>query len=177
MLADIDSSLPNIPPEEEKYLAAESAATDKLYQIESVKKISHSVTNARFHKLENRRLYFVWNVKLDLKKVIAAVDFILCDHDSAYKLWLDGNAPSNWSPIKIYENPEATKLERAAGSLYSISNLQMSLREFLIREEAHGADPLLSSEQYNKLQGQHLAPMTDMAFYIKCKLAKAAQAF
>ena len=59
-LVEIDRVLPQVPPEEERYLAAEYKAPTEADQTDSA---TQQVLNVRMTRLQARPLYYVWQVR------------------------------------------------------------------------------------------------------------------
>jgi hypothetical protein len=155
--------LPNVPPEENLYLQAESQSVFKAYDEEAAQNTSQKVANARFATLSARPLYYVWKARADLSRAITDVDLVLVNVERANKTGLE------------YQSNEANKLHRAAESLSDLSDLQQSLSEFINHDGALG-NPLLSDQQKTSISERQVRLITTMAFFIQCKLAKIAPA-
>jgi hypothetical protein len=74
LLADLDAAdqaFPNVPPEEEQFLAAESAHAQRLYQQESERKNEgHAESSKVYEALARRPLYYVWKMRKDLLECV-----------------------------------------------------------------------------------------------------------
>jgi hypothetical protein len=155
-----DQVLPNIPPEEDRYLTAESAAAKKVYMEEleanNWKAPAQSQGNMRYAALEARPLYIVWGVRKDLvdaKRAIAQI--------------LDGG------PARSYrKNREAEKLERTTSAITAVTIYSLHMQEFLTKQTLAQQNRMITSEQWSRLYSSALTLNSDLGYYMSCKLAK-----
>jgi len=150
-----DRTIPNIPPEEEKYLTAEQAAALRLFREELTEKRSHEQSNERFRKLQSRPLYYVWEVRETIAPTKEALAKIRT---------LDVS--------RTYKSDEAEKLDRAARSAYRVSDYAIHMQIYLKRSEWGISAMQVSQSQYNELLSGALAINTSLADYEGCKLAR-----
>lgn len=144
----VDRLLPNIPPEEEHYLKAESAS------IERARGPRAKQMSAALHA---RPLYSVYELRGYLTKAQAALKHIL-------------------DPVghRSYpENSEAERLDRAVGALRPLARYSDSLADYYGRQV--GDDD--KNSEYQKLAVQSLMALYDtevgLGDYIRCKLVKS----
>ncbi|NLP64207.1 hypothetical protein [Paraburkholderia sacchari] len=148
-----DLVLPNVPPEEDRYLTAESAAAQKLYMDESTR----GQGNMRYAALDARPLYVVWGVRKDLVDSKRAIAGILEDG----------------GPARSYrKNPEAEKLERATRALLPVTEYSLHMQDFLTRQNLAPNKAIVTSEQWARLYSGALTLTSDLGYYMSCKLAK-----
>ncbi|CAN7777605.1 hypothetical protein LJR290_007900 [Variovorax sp. LjRoot290] len=148
-LDEADKVLPNIPPEEERYLKAERAAAARLMSEKDTRPRAVQMRSA----LRARPLYAVYELRMDLKKAQTAINAIL--------------APDRWEDYP--QNAEAEKLSRAVASL---PELAIYAREVVVFE--HNKQRVFVDE--DRLAGLSIdayVMQVDLAGYIRCKLAKA----
>ncbi|MBM0105200.1 hypothetical protein JM946_10580 [Steroidobacter sp. S1-65] len=167
-----DRILPNVPPEEERYLSAESEALFRNHRDELGSNHPHDSTYRRQESLASRRLYYVWKARGELSQVRAKLDLLLLNRDSTGKAWLDGNHNAD---LSIYASEEANKLNRAANIISDVSDLQLSLRELSAHETAR-QDSFLTRETSGEFYVSILAMDNYLSAFIQCKLAKIAPA-
>ncbi|WP_060126977.1 hypothetical protein [Burkholderia cepacia] len=157
-----DEALPHIPPEEDRYLTAESSAALKVYEEEQKqnnwKPPAQGQGNMRFAALAARPLYTVWKVRKDLADAKQAIAGIVRDG----------------SPARSYKkNPEAEKLERATRAIGPLSAYSLQMQEFLTRQTlAQNNNMLVTPEQWARLYSGELTLDSALGFYMSCKLAK-----
>jgi len=173
-LVFIGGTLPNIPPEEETYLAAEAQATNALAPGAEQSPEATELRHRRQNKLAQRRLYYVWMVRRDLPEALLGLDFIVSDPAARMKAWFADKAPQFYFGIEWFSEPEAEKLQLAIDEKRVLDKISRNLFELLIREEAHRADPILTVEQHSRLYGTNLLLSDDILRYMSCKLAKFA---
>ncbi|KUZ36562.1 hypothetical protein [Burkholderia territorii] len=155
-------ALPNIPPEEDRYLTAESSAALKVYVEEQKQNNWEPPTqgqgNMRFAALAARPLYTVWKVRKDLAEAKRAIAGIVRDG----------------GPARSYKgNPEAEKLERATRAIGPISTYSLQMQEFLTRQTlAQNNNMLVTPEQWARLYSGALTLDSGLGYYMSCKLAK-----
>jgi hypothetical protein len=157
-----DAALPNIPPEEDKYLTAESAAAKKVYDEELEKNNWNAPLqgqgNMRYAALEARPLYVVWGVRKDLATARQAIAAILASDPPGL--------------VTYRKNPEAEKLERATRAIWPVTAYSVHMEEFLTRQNLAPAKAMITSDQWTRLYSGALTLNTDLANYMSCKLAK-----
>jgi hypothetical protein len=144
--------LPNVPPEESKYLQAE---TDAAYKLQPT---NEAQSNARYAGLEKRPLYQVWVVR---RSLTAAQDSIaaITNNDS--------------SASAIYKkSPEAEKLNRALRAETYAVNYSRAMTRFLTLQERSPNGVMLTADQYSGLWGGVYSLPEDIGYYMDCKLAK-----
>jgi hypothetical protein len=144
-----DKALPNIPPEEERYLKAERAAAKRLMSDKATRPIALQMGAA----LRARPLYAVYELRLELEEARAAIKAIL--------------APDAWPEYR--QNAEAEKLHRAASSLPDLVGYAHEVVAFQHNQKRAFVDE-------DRLAGLSLdayVMQIDLAGYIRCKLAKA----
>lgn len=164
MTAQLDYAeqvLPNIPPEEDRYLTAESAAAQKVYQEEleknNWKEPTQGQGNMRYAALEARPLYTVWGVRKDLVEAKRAITEIIKPGPG----------------LVIYrKNQDAEKLERATKALYPVNRYALHIQELLARQMLTSNNLLITSDQYSRLYSGALTLTSDLGYYMSCKLAK-----
>lgn len=156
-----DQVLPNVPPEEDRYLTAESAAAQKVYTDERKQNNWQEPTqgqgNRRYAALQARPLYTVWGVRKNIVEARKAITEIL--------------KPAPPILVTYRKNPEAEKLERATRALNSVNGYALSMQDFLTRQSFTSAT-LITSDQYLRLYGGALVLTSDVGQYMDCKLAK-----
>lgn len=162
-LNDADKVLPNIPPEEDRYLTAESAAAQQVYEDEleknNWKTPINGQANRRYAALEARPLYTVWGVRKDLGKAKLAISEIL--------------KPELGNHMVTYRNnPEAEKLDVATSAIYSVSAYALSMRDFLTKQPLGTNSAMITSDQYTALYSGILDLNSSLGRYMSCKLAK-----
>ncbi|PMS17835.1 hypothetical protein C0Z18_18485 [Trinickia dabaoshanensis] len=153
--------LPNIPPEEGRYLTAESAAAKKIYDEEleqnNWKAPLQGQGNMRYAALEARPLYVVWVVRKDIVKAKQAIAGIL----------EQGGPPRSYR-----KNQDAEKLERATRALLPVTDYALHMQDLLTRQNLMPTDRMLTSEQWTRLYSGALTLNSDLGYYMSCKLAK-----
>ncbi|MGS1060087.1 hypothetical protein [Burkholderia glumae] len=161
-LAYADQALPNIPPEEDRYLTVESAAAKKVYE-EELKKNDWNPPlqgqgNMRYAALEARPLYVVWNLRKELAEAQRKITEILKP------------------PVPIFvtyrKNPEAEKLERATRALLSVTEYSLRMQDFLTRQNLAPNSAMITSDQWSRLYSGALTLNSDLGYFMSCKLAK-----
>jgi hypothetical protein len=155
-----DQALPNIPPEEDRYLTAESAAAKKVYDEEleknNWKTPAQGQGNARYAALQARPLYTVWGVRKNIVEARKAITEIL--------------KPEPPILVTYRKNPEAEKLERATRALSSVNQYVLAMQDFLTKQSF--TPSLITSDQYLRLYGGAFSLTHDLGQYMSCKLAK-----
>jgi len=152
-----DKLLPNIPPEEEHYLVAETAALRASYRNEDKEKRPHDQTNYREGVLSLRPLYYVWKTRTSLKAARTALKRV---SDSPF-------------PRSDYANsPEAHKLQNSISALPVLGIFFNDLQDFLTRDE------LAQTPRLTPLQRANLSYLTIGLYYslsevMECSLARA----
>ena len=157
-----NDNLPNIPPEEAKYISDEKNAISKLSTQNSLKPDAQATVqiNQRFTALTQRRTYYAWIARNDLVALKSKFEH--------FEKFINGH---NDELTTYRKNNEAEKLTRIISNFFLFENLSFSLKEFLIRQE-YIAPPLITRDQYDKLFWV-TSYMTFMASeYAGCKLAK-----
>lgn len=156
-----DLVLPNIPPEEDRYLTAESAAAKKIYSEEleknNWKAPLQGQGNIRYAALEARPLYTVWGIRKDLVEAKRAIAGIL-----------DGGGLAR----SYRKNQDAEKLERATRALLPVTAYALHMQDLLTRQNLTPANRMLTSEQWTRLYSGALTLNSDLGYYMSCKLAK-----
>jgi hypothetical protein len=170
----LDTALPNVTPEEDKYLTAERAAMIELADEASTKHEPYTQADKRGANLESRRLYHVWLVRHDLIEAQRSVEFILLDQKHAYARMEAGTAPKSYQPMDVFTNDDARKLYRALNALEALSALQRSTSELLLLESQRRSDQILSDKQRINLYSRNLQLVFNLKMYMQCKLAKFA---
>lgn len=158
LIAALDSAaiaLPNVPPEEDKYLIAEAKAARKLYFESTANNGLAQQSNSRFLHLETRPLYHVWRVRNELVPAREKLATVL----------------STSGLVAYRKNAEAEKLDRAASAGYAVNRYTVELTELLTRESIQSTG-LLTGNQYLTLRGDLLELNPTLAHYMACKLAK-----
>ncbi|MBN3770720.1 hypothetical protein [Burkholderia sp. Se-20378] len=158
-----DQVLPNIPPEEDRYLTAESAAAKKVYDEElrknNWKTPLQGQGNMRYGALEARPLYAAWNLRKELVEAKGKITEIL--------------KPEPVPVLVTYrKNPEAEKLERATRALLSITTYSLRMQDFLTRQNLAPNNAMITSDQWTRLYSGALTLNSDLGYYMSCKLAK-----
>jgi hypothetical protein len=173
-LSYLDIALPNITPEEDRYLTSERAAMIELANDASAKKEPYTLSDKRGANLESRRLYHVWLVRHDLVEAQRSVEFILLDQKHAYARMEAGTAPKSYQPMDFFTNDDARKLYRALNAVDALSALQRSTSEFLLLESQRRTDKLLSEKQWISVYSRNLQFVFNLKMFMQCKLAKFA---
>lgn len=154
--------LPNIPPEEERYLKAESDAAQKVYRQEMEQNNWKSQVGGqgqrRFGALAQRPLYDVWELRNRLAELRAEFENIL-------------QASNDGAGLAYRKVPEAAKLSRATHSLLALNSYTLTLGQFLAKQE-RGRFQVISSEQYDRLYSGALMLPVNLHNYMDCKLAR-----
>ena len=154
MLASLqtaDELMPNVPPEEEKYLVAESAAVKRVMDEEAERKVEdHSRWLSMNRALRARPLYFVWAARNDLSEARRQIQAIRATNG-----------------VTTYRNsPEAEKLERATHAISALSRYAKSLEAALDSPVVKVPVPT-SFSLYAGLYLNH-----DLGRFMSCKLAR-----
>ncbi|MBC8641621.1 hypothetical protein IAG25_32880 [Caballeronia sp. EK] len=160
-----DQVLPNIPPEEDRYLTAESTAAQKVYEEElkknNWKAPAQSQGNTRYAALEARPLYTVWGVRNALAKAKLSIAAIL-------------DEGSGTGFVTYRKNPDAAKLDRALHAIYPLDAYALSMQALLTKQtyvpQSHKI--MLTADQWSKLYGGTSTLTTNLGYYMSCKLAK-----
>lgn len=153
-----DQSLPNIPPEEAQYLAAESSAIRGAYRVERrSKKPSYDQINQRSHNLRNRPLYHAWVVRQDLVRAQKAVITIIASQPKFGATY----------PNK----PEVENLDRTLAAMPVVNWYQQSMQEFLTRLEFTKSG-IVSDNQRLQIYDNLLLMTSALQDYARCKLAR-----
>jgi len=153
-----DLVLPNIPPEEEKYLAAEYAAAMKLYEEEQLQNRPHGQSTDRLNALQQRPLYDVWQVRksVAVTRTALATVLVLQPHTSY---------------MGLGENIEAEKLAQAIAATKHVMGYLISMREFLVHQSTT-PNPIISSDQRLRIYASMLTMSGTLPDYMRCKLTK-----
>jgi hypothetical protein len=170
ILSAIDSTLPNIPPEESAYLKKESKDIDQAFSDESVTKSSHVRSDTRMTLLMNRRLYRVWLVRKDLPD---AIDYVrgIYGWESLRKELLESPAKLPGYPVMpAFRRERADLLLRMISAIDQVSRVNVRLNELLTAEEYH-TDHLLTDEQIGTLSATSSAMIAYLQFAMECELA------
>jgi hypothetical protein len=158
----VDHMLPNIPPEEDRYLTAESERGMKVYQEEQDKHLSTDPSDQILSTLAARKLYYPWKIRKELAKLKHDVAKILSHKPSPEELYMP----------TYRGNDEAEKLKLAAQALDSAHSYSLQVQEYMTRGQLGKAPPVLASEQFLNVYGGLISLTPDLANYIQCKLAK-----
>ena len=149
-----DQVFPNVPPEEARYLEAESERAQRTYmQEDAAQGGNHARSNTIYSSLTTRPLYYVWVLRKDLVAARSALHAIFQSDESGF--------------VTYRANPEAEKLERATKAMLPLDNFGHSL------EAAIEHSPALSSTlatDWQLLAGRSLNGT--LGYFISCKLAK-----
>lgn len=156
-----DQVLPNIPPEEDRYLTAESASAQKVY-LEELEKNNWKAPiqgqgNTRYAALEARPLYTVWGVRKDLVEAKRAITEITRPEPGL---------------VNYRKNQDAEKLERATKALSPVNKYALQIQKLLTRQTFVSNSVLITSDQYSRLYSGALTLTSDLGYYMSCKLAK-----
>jgi hypothetical protein len=152
MLDEVDRLLPNIPPEEERYLKAESAAALRVFEEEVASSAtSWPRSDQMFKALLARPLYPAFALRKELESVRSQLTRVVA---------LDG--------LRAYpDNAEAEKLARAANALRDVAGFPEQVLSFT-RNSNRGIDAVKAG----KLVLDTYKLPSQLAQYIGCKLAK-----
>jgi hypothetical protein len=157
-----DKALPNVPPEEERYLDAESARALRTYRDEEAKSDnSHVRSNQIYNRLFSRPFYAVWKFRKAFEPARSALSLILKP--------LPSNAFD--TTVTYHKYPEAEKLQRASMAIYPVGDYVRALQEFLDKIEGRERS-MMTESQYLQLVQESYAMNLDLGDYISCKLAK-----
>jgi len=161
-----DQSLPNIPPEEERYLTTETSSALKVGAEEREQKGSTDLSDKRFNDLARRPLYYVWKVRQALTHARDAVANILTPQDK------DPRARAENLAARQLKNDEAEKLQRAIYAQGEIDAYLLAMQDFITRIDTI-QNLAMSHEQVTRIYTQIVMMPTNMRSYMSCKLAKA----
>ena len=159
-----DQNLPNIPPEEQRYLDAESAAAARMYKDESQSEASSYARSTQIYRnLYSRPLYTVWAFRKTIEPARSALKRVLKQQPN----------PALGDPdyITYKKNPEAEKLERAAPAISAVGQYTIALQNLLtkIGEQNYSS---ITQSQWTRLLGSAYGASYDLPAFIECKLAK-----
>lgn len=156
---EIDKALPNIPPEEARYLEAEMESMMRASK-DSDAKSTGSRANKIAAKLLGRHFYPVWELRRSVKKA-----------ENALVTITDLNPPNYGGDYIFYGRSEAEKLRRASNSIRPIATLSVGIKDFLNSTEGRTGE-YLSQKDYNFFVGATYFLSANLGNYIQCKLAK-----
>lgn len=131
-----------------------------------------AVLARRFQELQNRRLFYVWEVRRELPQAMlevkgvenAAVEF------NAFMKGKLKDAP----PFNVYRNEHANRLNRALRASSDLSQLEIRVDDLLDQEESGRVVPLFSKQQFENLAFRSGSLVFDINQYAACELAKLA---
>lgn len=154
-LDSVSESIPNVPPEHEKFLQAEDDAANKALNKEieqnNWKVPPNSRAGTRLYQLQHRPYYHAWKVRQSLAEAQDAI--LAIPKDTQYG---------------VFKNPEAEKAQRAITALRRVTSLTISITEMLDNERLQ--PPLTSSDDIQALSAQRIHIPGELGFYIDCKL-------
>ncbi len=164
-LESIDQLLPNIPPEETKYLELEYALAMRIGMEESKDKIPGLPRSSKMlNSLSNRPLYKVWELRKVLVSTREEVDKILAKRTQSKE--------SNVDPNTHYpKDDEAEKLYRAINASYQLAVFSRAVEVFSNSHD-QSTQPILTSEQLSSMHISSLLMPIEARLYMHCKLAK-----
>jgi hypothetical protein len=140
----VDAVVPQIPPEEDRYLRAEQNFLLKRGQ-------SPARGPESWRALTNRPLYYSWQLRERIDPLLNSVDKIL-----------DSN------PASIYKNLESEKLARAIAALSLWDDYARELQNFLDKDNFVQLD---EDTRYRSHSGRYWGARILQGF-LRCKLAK-----
>jgi len=157
----IEEAIPLVPPDEASYLKQEQETVFKAIQAAQRRNESTHELNRRYNALTNRRFYYAWGVRNDLKELREQFRKIVSDKGTYF-------------PMQSYRNPEANKLHRAASTLFNAYSTGISMNSF-VNNEMNRADRVVAPDTLigGQFRLQYMA--STLAFYIQCKLSRVAQ--
>ena len=162
-LSDVDHIVPNVPPEEEKYLRAEydalipSSFNEKTGKFKE-SELPQNVQLTRFAALESRPLYHPWLVRAQLRNVLDEI-----------------SALEKPDPNPRYLDTDATQLLRAIRSASTLASFDTSIHNYVNAvAERRAPNPLGDKGEVTKLQGRPLGLFLGMQRFEECKLARVA---
>ncbi len=145
--------LPGVPPEEWRYLQAESEAASNL-QVDPTVSNPTELARRRWAQLENRPLYYVWRVKRALGRNRADLNNIITP------------------PFPLFpESPDATRLNSAVDAMSSASEYRDELHSFLRRNDLAAVKIDLGNADF-LLEFRAGQVQFFLNRYVKCKLHK-----
>ena len=158
-----DKTMPNVPPEEQLYLEAESAAARQAYEEEKTNgNNSHGRSSQMYTNLHSRPLFTVWEFRKQIEPARSALKRILKRQPNLEKGDLD---------FIIYnKNPEAEKLQRANNANYAIGLYTKELNNFFLKIEGRELS-FFTNSQYMRVVSDTLMNY-ELQRFISCKLAK-----
>ena len=150
LLEAADESLPNVPPEEEKYLAAESATGLRMYKTElAANPPDHTPSNKLYAALFSRPLYAAWEARKELRNARLAIQQI---------------GQSEGRAIVYPRNVEAMKLRQAIQAVPSIARYEKALESF-------SNSPFVTNDVMRVLTANFMLSQ-ELSWYMECRLAK-----
>jgi hypothetical protein len=159
-----DKAVPNIPPEEQRYLETESAAAGRMFEVENANSDKlHARSNQMYANLYARPLYAVWEFRKAIGPARSGLNRVLKRQPDAEKGDLDMNTYNR--------NPEAEKLERASRAVFAVVNYVRALQQFLDKIQGRELS-MLTESQYSQFSSDIYSMNIELGGYISCKLAK-----
>ena len=152
-LVRADQVLPNIPPEEAKYINDEGLAIKRIYRSKD-QKYEYSTLVERFSKLSSRPLYKVSNVRLALTNAKESLNKI---------------SSSSTGNMYYPKSVEADKLYRAIQATEPIATYVTEVAEFSRMDTPPG----MQNKQVVDLHGEAILMPGILQDFMICKLEKA----
>jgi hypothetical protein len=174
-LAHIGSVLPNVSPEESKYLEAESASVQLAYSEENAARRNHQVSGRRYADLISRPFYYLWKVRQNLQLAVEMTDAIVDAHArTKFEGWGYDLKKNVGFPVIPFKNADAIKLAWAIDSVSSLAAFAMSVSVFVTREEFRSGNELLTEGQRADVSSESELLAIRLQNFMTCKLAKSA---
>lgn len=145
-----DTALPNVPPEEAKYLEAENSAALRLYGNDTPS------SNARFAALYARPLYEVWEIRKSLDAARKSLQLIL--DTTGYPMYK--------------KSAEGEKLRKALQTTNAIDEYASWVTQLMTIQERMPKNLPMTGAQMTKIYAGAVTAQGDINFYMGCKLAK-----
>lgn len=150
----VDNALPNVPPEEARYLEAESKGALGVAQEDAAKGTSFDpVTDKRLESLYARPLYPIWEFRPVLEKTRKALEQVM--------------KPT--MGLQTYNNPDAEILVREMRASAHIAAYSRAAERLIQRLKAA---PIMTTAQYDRLEYDSGIMPLRFAYVMRCRLAK-----
>jgi hypothetical protein len=159
-LDEIDTILPNVPPEESSYLDREDRS------INTLKKTDQPAAQARFSGLVRRRLYWAWKARRELADAMISVDYIT----GAHRKHDPPGSGLVLPPYMGYWRKGPDTLATMINAIQYMNFAAGNLREFLMSED-YRQDKLLTAQETQRIWMDLFSLDDDLRVAMQCQLA------
>lgn len=149
----IDLNVPNVSPEERKFLEHEQNAFMELRSNEAKAKALNTASNRRMAELLSRPLYYAWQVRDPLESAIANVDAIYRNEGTSF-----------------FEAEDANVLDRMIQASTDVSYVASASHEYLDHVSS-SIQPELTLDQVGAVAAASGQIGWELQFAMQCELA------